>query len=219
MNRPHCLLAPVVILCCAMPVWAGGLFSRHPKPKAEERVPQLLVTLKTDQDEHKRSTAAEELRQYDLTAFPNAVNVLIDSLLHDPKPGVRAEVADTLSKIRPVAQQVGLALEGAMAQDTSMRVRLQARYAYLHYYWAGYRTPKKEGAAVAQSDEPPLLAPMPGVAVGSSTPSPRLTPLRSTSAPSQTQGPVVIPASDTPRLKTPPTKIDGPELFPSTTGK
>src|SRR5947209_3875180 len=120
MHRRRCLVASLLVLVCAMPVWAGGLFSRHPKPKPEERVPQLLVILKTDQDEHKRSTAAEELRQYDLAAFPNAVAALLDALAHDPKAGVRVESADTLSKVRPVSPQIGLALEAAMAQDTSM---------------------------------------------------------------------------------------------------
>src|SRR5579883_1420308 len=105
----------------------GGIFKKGPKQDPKTRVPELLATVKTDRDEHKRVVAAEELRQYDFTAYPDIPTILIDVMLTDAKPAVRAEAACSLGKGRPISQQVGWALEQAMAKDGSARVRLQAR--------------------------------------------------------------------------------------------
>src|SRR5262249_24186660 len=124
----------------ARPAGAGIIFGRKGKkpPTPAERVPELIVTVKTDRDENKRAKAAEELRQYDPAAFKDIVPVLIDVLLNDKKPAVRAEAAQSLGKLRPVSQQAGMALEQALAKGPSMRVRLQARSSLLQYHWAGY---------------------------------------------------------------------------------
>jgi len=135
---------------------AGVIFGKKSKkPTPAERVPELLGQVKTDGDESKRAAAAQELRQYDPAQFPAIVPMLIDALLTDKKPGVRAEAAQSLGKLRPISQQAGMALEHALANDSSMRVRLQARSSLLQYHWAGYHNVKKDDL-LPQTKEPPL---------------------------------------------------------------
>jgi membrane peptidoglycan carboxypeptidase len=118
---------------------AGWIFNRkNSKPDPNERVTELLNTLKNDGDEGRRESAAEELRHFDANLNPNLIRTLVEALAHDSKPGVRAEAAATLGRLRPVSQEVGQALEQALAKDPSMRVRLQARSSLMHYYMAGY---------------------------------------------------------------------------------
>lgn len=138
----------------------AGIFGRKKEkidPKA--RVPELLMILKSDGDADKRARAAEELRNYDASANPEIVIALIDAMLNDKKPNVRAEAASSLGKIRPVTQQAGEALEQAHSNDSSMRVRLQARSSLLSYHWAGYRSNKKgeTPALPATAKEPPVI--------------------------------------------------------------
>lgn len=152
MNRHLIFLTLLLTSLVARPVTAGVLFNRQPKPNPAERVPTLVTTLKTDANEHQRHAAAEELRQYDSAAFPEMVQALIEALQRDLRSSVRAEAAQTLGKLRPVSQQVGNALEQAAANDSSMRVRLQARSALWSYHFAGYRSSTK-------TDAPPLLQP------------------------------------------------------------
>jgi hypothetical protein len=161
------------------PATAGFLFGKKTKPTPAEYVPELIKTLKTDGDEHKRSSAAEELRQYDPAQFPDMVPALVDALMNDKKPGVRAEAAQSLGKLRPVNTAAGLALEQAQAKDGSMRVRLQARSSLLQYRWAGYPLKgKEESQPPAQSKEPPLAPEPPAtVAAPTAAPAPRLTPV------------------------------------------
>jgi HEAT repeats len=150
-------LVPVVLLPILLsPAYAGVIFGkRNKKPTPFERVPELLGQVKSDGDESKRAAAAQELRQYDPAQFPMIVPVLVDVLLTDKKPGVRAEAAQTLGKMRPVSQQAGMALEQALNNDPSMRVRLQARSSLLQYHWSGYRSVRKDDL-VPQTKEPPL---------------------------------------------------------------
>jgi len=139
------------------PSSAGVFFGRKSKKAATpvERVPELLALIKTDGDESKRAAAAQELRQYDAAQYPAMIPVLVEVLLSDKKPGVRAEAAQTLGKLRPISQQAGLALEQALSNDASMRVRLQARSSLLQYHWSGYHSTKKDDLA-PQTKEPPL---------------------------------------------------------------
>jgi hypothetical protein len=135
------LLVVVLLLALASRAPAGILFGRKtPKPTPSERVPELIGIVKNDGDENKRLDAIGELRQYDATAFPSIVPVLIEVLLNDKKPAVRAEAAQSLGKLRPISQEGGQALEQALANDASMRVRLQARHALLQYHWSGYHS-------------------------------------------------------------------------------
>jgi len=87
-------LVPLMLLpLVAGSTSAGIIFGKKTKraPTAAERVPELLTIVKTDGDESKRAAAAQELRQYDPAQFPAIVPVLVDVLLTDKKPGVRAE--------------------------------------------------------------------------------------------------------------------------------
>jgi hypothetical protein len=157
-----------IVLLVLMPLLtpslhAGLLFGRKKdKPDPRQRVPELILQLKTDQDADKRSRAAEELRNYDLAQFPEIVPALIDAVQNDKKPGVRVDALQSLAKLRPVSQAAGEALEAAQAKDPSMRVRLQARSALLQYHWAGYRSAKKADVSPSSpttSREPPLATP------------------------------------------------------------
>jgi hypothetical protein len=121
----------------------ADLFKKAPKPKPEERVPELLILVKTDLDEHKRSSAAEELRQYDPVTFTDVIPILIDVARTDRSPGVRVEAVQSLAKFRPISSEIGQLLEQA-EKDPSMRVKIQARTSLLHYHLAGYRSQKKD---------------------------------------------------------------------------
>ncbi|HTU94005.1 MAG TPA: HEAT repeat domain-containing protein, partial [Gemmataceae bacterium] len=150
-------LVPLMLLpALAGPSYAGIFFGKkNKKITPAERVPELLAQVKSDGDESKRAAAAQELRQYDPGQFPMIVPVLIDVLITDTKPVVRTEAAQSLGKIRPISQQAGMALEQALANDSSMRVRLQARSSLLQYHWGGYRSVRKDDL-MPQTKEPPL---------------------------------------------------------------
>ncbi len=182
----------VLALLLALPALAsaGFLFGKKPaKPEPAVHVPELIAAVKNDGDENKRAAAAEELRQYDPAAFPEMVPALIDVLLHDAKPAVRAEAAQTLGKLRPINQQAGLALEQALAKDASMRVRLQARSSLLMYHMAGYHGGKPAEPPAAPTKEPPLAdpkAPLPPAVKTTTVP-------HATPVPTQTEEPPLAP--------------------------
>src|SRR5262249_25759549 len=116
------LFSVALTFSLAQPASAGlGIFSRKPKIDPAEHVPALIMQLKTDKDEVKRTNAAEELRSFDPKAFPEMMTVLSDALLKDASPAVRSEAASTIAKLRPINQQAGYALEQAAANDPSMR--------------------------------------------------------------------------------------------------
>jgi hypothetical protein len=153
--RCRSLLVVLLLLALASRAPAGIIFGRKaPKPTPDERVPELIGIIKTDGDENKRLDAIAELRQYDARAFPNIVPVLIEVLLTDKKPIVRAEAAQSLGRLRPVYQEAGQALEQALHNDTSPRVRLQARSALLQYHWLGYHSGQAPPPANAGKDPP-----------------------------------------------------------------
>src|SRR3984957_3351309 len=105
MDRRYLLAVLPVVFCVVLtgsPASAGIFFGKKAKPSPAEHVPELIKTLQADGDEHKRCAAAEELRQYDPMQFPEMVPALIEALLNDRKPAVRAESAQTLGKLRPV---------------------------------------------------------------------------------------------------------------------
>lgn len=164
-----CWRIPLVLIsvgALALPAPAGILFGKKTKPNPAERVPELILIVKTDKDESKRVSAAEELRQYDPAANPDIVPVLIDVLMNDPKPAVRVEAAESLGKIRPVSQEAGWALEQAQEKDTSWRVRTKARYVLMGYHWAGYHSdPKMKDVPPANPKDPPdkgkVITPVP----------------------------------------------------------
>ncbi|HKI35742.1 MAG TPA: HEAT repeat domain-containing protein [Gemmataceae bacterium] len=206
----------------ALPASAGILFGKKTKPNPAERVPELIVIVKTDKDESKRASAAEELRQYDPAANPDIVPVLIDVLMNDAKPGVRLEAAESLGKLRPISQEAGWALEQAKDKDSSMRVRAKARYELLGYYWAGYHSdPKMKETPMVAGPKEQLPAPMKGVAPPPS-PNPVVTPKGTpekvvvTPAPPAPQlKPVIVPAGRPPIGETPPPPLADPMTRPA----
>jgi hypothetical protein len=224
-------LALVLPVTIALPAPAGILFGRH-KHKPAERVPELIVAVKTEADEGKRESAAKELREYDTAAFPDIVPVLVDVLQHDAKAGVRAEAAQTLGKLRPVSQDVGWALEEAI-KDPSVRVRWQARSALLGYRIAGYRSePAVTEKPMTTTGRNPTSAPVtkrviippmprtdPVVTSGETAPPPLAQPLSKTSAarplPNGPAQPGLAP-SETPNLQRLPAQSSdqGPDLSP-----
>ncbi len=164
-NAPW-LFTLIVVLGVVGPAPAGlGIFSRKPKVNPAEQVPALIMQLKTDKDEDKRSAAAEELRNYDPKAYPEMMTVLADALLKDSGAGVRTEAASTIAKLRPINQQAGYALEQAAANDPSIRVRMAARQSLWQYNLLGYRsakppteTPAPQSAPVAGVQSKPYVA-------------------------------------------------------------
>jgi len=152
-------LGALIILAQPAP---AGIFSKHTKVNPAERVPALIATLRADSDEKKRSSAAEELKQYDPAQFPEIIPSLADAAQHDPKSGVRIDALQTLAKLRPVSQQAGAAIEQA-THDDSVRVRFQARTLLWQYHLAGYHGSKTPQVGTPRepiyTEEPPLAAP------------------------------------------------------------
>jgi hypothetical protein len=136
------ILVASLVLGALAPQATAGFFSRKPKVNPTDRVPELLTQLKASTDEGQRTTAAEELRDFDGKNYPEIVAGLIDALGRDTSPAVRTEAATSLGKVRPISQQAGYALEQALNNDASMRVRMAARQALWSYHITGYRTTK-----------------------------------------------------------------------------
>ena len=186
-----------IVLAWAAPAPAQWIFAKKQKVNASQRVPELILIVKTDPDERKRTHAAEELRDYDSATFTEIVPVLVDVLQQDKKMNVRLEALNSLAKIRPVSARAGQAIEKAAAADESWRVRLQAKTSLPKYHLAGYSSRKSDPAPVKKTStsEPPL---------GVSQPAP----------PANDAFPRRMPpgeASPEPK-KAPP--LEGPSLFP-----
>ena len=163
MNACRTIVAVVLVAAAARPAPAGIIFNRKPKANPNERVVQLIAAVRTEQDDRKRGAAAEELREFDPAQYPEVVPALLECALHDRTPAVRAEAVHCLGKLRPVSQQVGYALEQIVANDSSVRVQVQARSALLSYRLSGYRS-QKGGEPPAlpgrpKTEEPPLADP------------------------------------------------------------
>lgn len=157
MTWSRLLLVPLV-MAALTPSAPAGIFSRKPKPNPADRVPELLIQLKTSQDEGQRTAAADELRQYDPKAYPDIVTGLMDALGRDASPVVRSEAATSLGRLRPISQQAGYALEQAQNNDAVVRVRLAARQALWQYHLVGYRGDKPADAPTGPSTAKVLAA-------------------------------------------------------------
>jgi hypothetical protein len=228
MSCRNLLLLLLLLSLSTAPARAGIIFNRKPRPTPAERVPQLLTQLKEDGDENKRGAAAEELRNYDSSTFPAMVPALIDALLNDRKPYVRAEAAQTLGKLRPMQPSIAAALEKARDKDESMRVRLQARTSLMAYQWSGFRGPIKEEPTPTpkhpSTKEPPLADP---IAPPPNRPAPAPVvppaPVKTEIPPEPTSQPAQVPVISTgnaarplpPGPSSPPAREEkGPELPP-----
>jgi hypothetical protein len=222
MNKYRLLLMVLVPAYLSTPASGGIFFNKQGKVNPATRVPNLIMTLRADQDDHKREKAAQELRNFDSGQFPEIVPNLIETAHNDPKSGVRMEAVTTIGKLRPVSQQAGLALEQVIDKDSSMRVRLHARSVLVQYYLAGYRSSKTDEAPTLnnKTGEPPLADP-PGIAparppVSSGRLAPVAQPVSrakpKTGSPPVSSGPVST--NEPPLLLTPPSssKNEGPEF-------
>lgn len=125
---------------------------RNKTPPTPERIKELLEVLKTSGDEGLRIGAVDELRLLDTQSNAPVIAALVETLKNDRKPGVRAEAAVSLARMRPVRTEIGHALEQTIAKDTSMRVRMQARSALLQYNLAGFRSTAPLNNSPAQLD-------------------------------------------------------------------
>jgi len=160
MNRLSIILAVVILPAWVLPAQADGifgLFGKKAKVDPVKRVAELIVTLKTEQDDRKRASAASELGTFDAAAFPEIVPVLVDVLQHDTKPGVRMDAASSLSSIRPISQVAGDALDKSASNDDNLRVRLHAKSIVMKYRFAGYSPGTKTNPVSPKTPEPPLL--------------------------------------------------------------
>ena len=148
----------VIALAWAAPAPAQWIFAKKQKMNPTQRVPELVLIVKTDTDERKRAHAAEELRDYDPATFTEIVPVLVDVLQQDKKMNVRLEALTSLAKIRPVTARAGQAIEKAAAEDESWRVRWQAKTSLPKYHLAGYSSRKSDPAPVKKTStqEPPV---------------------------------------------------------------
>ena len=200
MKRLPGILVLMLALAWVVPAPAQ-LFAKKPKVNPSQRVPELILVVKTDADERKRARAAEELRDYDVDIFVEIVPVLVDVLRTDKKANVRFEALTSLIKIRPVSNLAGQAIEKAAAEDESWRVRLHAKTALPKYHLAGYPAKKSEQTVMKPKAtiEPPVATPAPPA------PPPTVSPL-----------PRPLPPSVSPPMpkSTPAPTEQGPSLFP-----
>lgn len=213
------LILAFIGLVCASADAPAQLFSKKPKVDPTRRVPELILIVKTDTDERKRSAAAEELREYDSVTFSEIVPVLVDVLKNDKKTSVRVEAVDSLAKIRPVTPMAGQAIEKAAADDEAFRVRWHAKTALTKYQLAGYSLTKAEpkktepkkvdtkkievtkgSAKKGSTVEPPLAEP--------DLPQPRFETVPR--VPEDATPPKPLPKG----VKSNPTPMQGPSLFP-----
>src|SRR5438132_3881761 len=127
------ILVPLAIACLTLPTQAGILFNRKPKANPADQVGDMIRILRTDTDEHRRTTAAEELGKLDAKTYPAIQPALIEALMKDPSSNVRHESAQALGKVRPLSSQAAYALEQAVNNDMSTRVRMTARTSLWQY--------------------------------------------------------------------------------------
>jgi hypothetical protein len=224
------LLITFVVALIPMPVRAGLIFNRHPRGNPGQRVPALIATARSDQDDRKREAAVAELRDYDPSAFPEIVPTLIEVSQSDARSSVRLEALHSLAKLRPMSQIAGQAIQRASENDSSVRVRFQARTLLWQYHLGGYHgasAPQAPGSS--KGDEPPLADPQsepPLAPPAASLPSthqslkspytmePNAGGASAMPLPRGPSNPALVPVN-TPRLVSPPTTTnDGPDLTP-----
>lgn len=162
MNLFRLSLPTIVILAMSMPAQAQIFNFFKKRPPEPQNVADLVVTLRTDSEERRRSNAADKLRDYDANSHPEIVPALVDAALKDQKSGVRYDALSSLAKIRPVSQMAGQAIEQAVQSDDNWRNRLHAKSLMVGYNLAGYRNlPAKDqpqNAKGGKTSEPPLAS-------------------------------------------------------------
>jgi hypothetical protein len=171
MQLTRLLLITIIVAGLASPAPARLFFGRKAKT-APDRVPTLIGALKTDPEERHRADAARQLRDFDVTAYPEILPALIEAAQNDAKAGVRAEALQSLSRLRPISQQAGQTLEGMADHDSSLRVRLQARSALIQYRLSGYHASRNvQKQQIGPTIEPPLAPGLEPAGLQAPTPS------------------------------------------------
>jgi HEAT repeats len=218
MQLTRFLLITIILAGLVSPASAGLFFNRKAK-SAPDRVPTLIGALKTDPEERHRADAARQLRDFDVTAYPEILPALIEAAQSDAKAGVRLDALQSLARVRPVSQQAGQTLESLADHDSSLRVRVQARSALIQYRLSGYHASRNvQKQQIGPTIEPPLAPTLEPAGLQAPSPSPApntYEPYRSmTPMPIQVNpkpGPLVpVPA---PRLEPAPMPT-GPDLGP-----
>lgn len=165
MNRSRLFLTAVWLGVLPWSAQGGIIFGKQEKVYGPDRVAALIATMKSDRNDSKRSSAAEELRRVDPSANSQVIPALVETALGDQKAGVRLEALQSLSKLRPVSTQAGWALEQAVSNDPSMVNRVRARTILWQYHLSGYRAGGASSRVVSGSElpyipgEPPLANP------------------------------------------------------------
>jgi hypothetical protein len=183
------LLVAVLAIASTATSSAGIIFNRHPKEENSSggRTFELIRTLRHDLDERHRKAAVDGLSKSDSKETPQIAPALVDSMLNDPSPAVRAEAAEALGRIRPMAPQVGMALEKALNTDSSSTVKSAARNSLSAYVHAGYHPvgnsasqltnsnsssqqpfifkPARQSQPLPQTNEPPLANTTPNLVI------------------------------------------------------
>lgn len=207
MLRITVILASLVVVANQSLFAGPGLFTR--KPKVDEAKARVLIeTLKSDADEKKRKTAADELGGADPRAVPEIVPALVTALRKDTSASVRTEAADSLRQLGVIFPQAGAALEDVAEMDSSPLVRLAAKRALWEYHLNGYRSAKGADGLLAQTIEPPIASPSdprPANAMIPAPPVPTLTP--------QVPPVPASPVANLPQVTMQPAPQPGPRLW------
>ncbi len=120
----------------------------QPAPMApEQKVFQLLQTLKNAPDADQREQAAQALASFDSVRFFEIVPALIHALQHDSDKNVRRACVSALAELKPASEEVLQALTEAAEKDAHWRVRWAARSAK-----RGYRVQQQPMVPQAQND-------------------------------------------------------------------
>jgi hypothetical protein len=218
MQVTRLLLSIIVVAGLLSPARAGLFFNRKSKPSGD-RVPNLIGALKTDPEERHRADAARQLRDFDVTAYPEILPALIEAAHSDQKAGVRLEAIQSLARVRPISQQAGQTLEGLADHDNSLRVRFQARSALIQYRLSGYHASRNvQKQQIGPTIEPPLAPGLEPAGLQAPTPSP--VPNAYESYRSMTPTPIQVIPKPVPLVPVPAPRLEpapaptGPDLSP-----
>lgn len=223
--------ALLVLVSTSLPVHAQGILNilkRRPEPAP--KVPELIHQLQGSDQARSRSTAANDLRQYDAKQFPEVIRALIHSLEHDVNPSVRAEAAQALGRTHPITQAAGQALERAASKDSVWRVRMQAWSSLKGIQIQGWRNqgpsavedyivnaapaapPQQKSKSLFEVQAPSIPLPSPPVAITTPTPN-SLVITEPEPAQYTVPRPLPVGAPWSTSVPTPPRRITAPEII------
>ncbi len=169
MVRRSLILVPIALMWIYASAEAGIIFNRGKKPGPEEQIAELVKTLRTNPDERHRVASIGDLGKFDAKDHP--------------------AIATTLTS------QSAYALEYALNNDSSTRVRTAAQNALWQYHVAGYRGPGAKQPP--QTAEPGLAVP----AARPAAPSAAARPAARPANPRQTNDPPIASSGSTPGIR------------------